>query len=96
MDDVHQPFTFEYDGRSFSCEVARLRRSSPEVWWCFRVTPGDLQRYAPFRADARDTRADVQARVSSYYDDLLDRRASPLNSRWHRNAAAARPATPGG
>ncbi|HYV96164.1 MAG TPA: hypothetical protein VE967_01770 [Gemmatimonadaceae bacterium] len=71
--------SFEFDdaGRSFVCSREVLRASSDEAWWWFRVSTDSQNRYAPFRAEAGDTKASVQARIVAYWDELLVRRAAP-------------------
>ena len=86
-------FEFEDAGRTFICSVEPMRS---EGWWWFSVG-SDIrqQRYAPFRAGPDDTRADVQARIVAYYDEMLARRAAPPQpNRWQRrtDGAAAAPA----
>jgi hypothetical protein len=91
------PFAFEHDGRTFTCRVDALHHRSPEAWWWFSRSGDDRQRYAPFRAEPSDTGADVRARIISYYEDLLARRAAPPQSRWQRRTpgpGAAVPAAP--
>src|SRR5919107_5725513 len=103
------PFAFEHDGRTFTCRVDALHLRSPEAWWWFSLSGDDRQRYAPFRAESGDTVADVRARIVSYYEDLLARRAAPPQSRWQRrtpvpgtgvrvapDAATPAPETPAG
>jgi hypothetical protein len=95
-----QPTTsvdFINDGRTFSCSVAPRRASESALWWWFRVSSDAGNRYAPFLAESDDTPTSVQARIVTYYDDLLARRAAPSVPRWQRArpAAPATPATPG-
>ena len=87
-------------GRTFSCSVAPRRASESALWWWFRVSSDAGNRYAPFMADSDDTPASVQARIVTYYDELLAARAAPSVPRWQRArpaapAAASAPATPG-
>ena len=83
-DATLEGFEFVDAGRTFTCEVEAPRPSRPERWWWFRVSPDVRdQRYAPFRASPDDTREDVRARIVSYYDELLARRAQPpSNNHW--------------
>src|SRR4051812_30594573 len=94
-------FEFVDNGRTFICSVEPMRS---EGWWWFSVgSDVRQQRYAPFRATEEDTRADVQARIVAWYDEMLVRRAAPpTNGRWQRRtdgpatgapAAGAVPAT---
>jgi len=53
----------------------------------------DRHRYAPFRAEATDTRGSVQARVVAYYDDLVARRSLPSNHYWRQRPRAPQPQT---
>ena len=102
-DALTDEFEFVDGGRTFTCSVEAPGGSRPDGWWWFRVSPDTGgQRYAPFRVATGDTRADVQARVVAYYDDLLARRAQPATSNhWGRRGGSAKatpdaaPATPG-
>ena len=78
--------SFEADGRTFTCEVGPLHNRSEDAWWWFRVSSEEHQRFAPFRAAPEDTSDDVRARILSYYEDLLARRAAPAPTRWQRRA----------
>jgi hypothetical protein len=91
-------------GRTFSCSVAPRRASESALWWWFRVSSDAGNRYAPFMAGSDDTPASVQARIVTYYDELLAARAAPSVPRWQRarpaapaaaSAPASAPATPG-
>ena len=86
-------------GRTFSCSVAPRRASESALWWWFRVSSDAGNRYAPFMAGSDDTPTSVQARIVTYYDELLAARAAPSVPRWQRArpvvpAAPAAPATP--
>ena len=89
-------FEFAHGDITFVCciEASRVTRSEP--WWWFSVSSERLGgRYAPFRAEANDTRDSVQARVSAYYDDMIMRRSLPPTPYWQRARAtpAAAPVT---
>ena len=92
---------FSDSDRTFSCSIEERNMPQPEAWWWFRVSTDRQHRYAPFRAAAADTPANVQSRVVAYYEDLLARRAMPSVSHWGRrrvataaSAAAAAPTIP--
>jgi len=91
--DAIEGFEFVDNDRTFTCQVEAAGPARTEAWWWFRVSAvkADRQRYAPFRAQASDTRASVQAAVVAFYDDLLARRALPVPSYWRRGAP--KPAT---
>ena len=95
MSQTPQSFAFVDDGRTFTCNVEASRHARTDAWWWFVVSTEQHQRHAPFRAEADDTPAVIQARVVAYYDDLLARRAAPAMNRWSRRGApAATPAVP--
>ena len=97
MSQTSESFAFVDDGRTFTCRVEASRHARTDAWWWFVVSTEQHQRHAPFRAEADDTPAGVQARVVAYYDDLLARRAAPAVNRWNRRhvvAAGATAATP--
>lgn len=75
-------------GRTFTCSAASRAPSDSAMWWWFRVSGDDRNRYAPFRAAAEDTPASVQARVVEYYDTMLARRAAPTVPYWQRQRPA--------
>jgi hypothetical protein len=84
-----QGFTFEHDGRTYTCTVER-RTTPPEgLWWWFAVS-SDEQRYAPFQASSRDTQALVRRRITEYYKHVLEVRARPIEPR----ARFSRPGRP--
>ena len=89
-------FTFEHGGRTFICRVEKSPGSASGHWWWFSVSTENHQRHAPFRADPTDTQEDVSARIVSYYDTLLERRAAPYQSRWQARGARAPVAAPSG
>jgi hypothetical protein len=72
-------FEFEDGGRSYQCSVEG-ERTRAGAWWWFRVS-GDAQRYAPFHPEPGDTKNSVRARIVSYYNALLVRRAMPPQPR---------------
>ena len=75
-------------GRRFECSVEKMRKTSPETWWWFRVSTDEQNRYAPFRTESGDTQSSVSERVVAYYDELLVRRAAPTVNRWQRGGPA--------
>lgn len=83
---MKESFQFEDAGRKFECSAERMRKTSPETWWWFRVSTEEQNRYAPFRTSDDDTQSSVQERVVAYYNDLLVRRAAPPINRWQRGA----------
>ena len=89
MNERHSEFEFVDGDRTFTCRVEPLRRAPAEAWWWFQVSTEIDQRHAPFRAEATDTRRDVQKRVVAYYDNLLARRAEPAQPRWGRRPTTA-------
>ena len=96
MHERGEAFSFVDAGRTFRCRVESSRPEAGDAWWWFDVSTERHQRHAPFRAEASDTAVGVQARVVSYYDELLARRAAPSAGRWNNrfrsNTAAAPPA----
>ncbi len=83
------PFTFVHDNRTYSCQRGEALGAQGEEWWWFAVSQ-DGNRYAPFRAVTKDTRASVQTRIVEYYANHLARRAMTDRERWaHRSKAAA-------
>jgi hypothetical protein len=94
---VIQGFEFVDNERTFTCSAEKTHAMDNEVWWWFRVSTDDRQRYAPFPAASSDTQKSVKARIVAFYDDLLVRRATPTIPAWRRGpqqpaAAAAAPA----
>lgn len=71
-------FTFEADDRTFVCQIEG--RSHLRQWWWFTVS-GEAHRFAPFQPSAEDTVASVQFRITSYYRELVARRALVLDQR---------------
>ena len=90
---THQDFAFVDHDRTFRCHVAPVHARSADAWWWFDVSTEDHQRHAPFRAEDGDTPASVQARVVAYYNNLLERRAAPVQNRWNRRPVPAAAAT---
>ena len=76
-------FSFVHDDRTYTCAPAEGPGGEGEPWWWFTVTR-DANRYAPFRAMSKDTRASVQARIVAYYKNHLEHRAMPENQHWAR------------
>ena len=74
-------FEFEESGRLYRCCVEREHSSRAGSWWWFHVS-GDAQRYAPFHPEPGDTKNSVRARIVSYYNALLARRALPPTPRY--------------
>jgi len=74
-------FTFVHDGRTYACRAE-------ESWWWFTVTR-DANRYAPFRAAARDTRSSVRSRIVAYYLNHLAHRAMTERDSWERRPKPA-------
>jgi hypothetical protein len=96
---VIQGFEFVDNERTFTCSAEKTHALGDEVWWWFSVSTDDRQRYAPFRASSSDTQKSVKARIVTYYDDLLVRRATPTVPAWRRGPQqqpnnAAKPAEP--
>jgi hypothetical protein len=79
-------FEFVDGERTFACSVEKAPAAGNEAWWWFTVSTDDRQRYAPFRASARDTQKSVRERIVAYYDELLERRAAPTVPYWRRGA----------
>jgi hypothetical protein len=92
---THNDFAFVDRDRTFRCHVAPVHARSTDAWWWFDVSTEDHQRHAPFRAEDGDTPASVQARVVAYYDNLLERRAAPVQNRWNRRPVPATTTTEG-
>jgi len=83
-------FLFVHDGRTYSCLAAELGGGGTELWWWFTVSQ-DGNRYAPFKAAERDTRASVQQRIVAYYENHLVHRAMPVHQHWARRQKAGAP-----
>lgn len=84
MNVSENAFSFVDAGRTFTCEAKEIRPRSGDVWWWFVVSTERDARHAPFRADADDTQPHVQARIVAFYDELLARRAAPVQPRWQK------------
>lgn len=94
MSGTTDAFSFEHEGRTFTCCVEGTRASARGPWWWFAVSTEVHQRHAPFPALATDSEPDVRARMIAYYDALVARRNAPYVSRWQGrpvNRAAAAP-----
>ena len=81
-------FTFVHDNRTYACLREDPNGSQPEAWWWFTVSH-DGNRYAPFHATSRDTRASVQERIVAYYSNHLAHRAMTDREHWARRSKAA-------
>jgi hypothetical protein len=81
-------FSFVHDQRTYTCCPEPIEGDHGEIWWWFTVTH-DRNRYAPFLAHPRDTRASTQARIVAYYANHLAHRA-PDNrgGHWARRGKA--------
>jgi hypothetical protein len=75
-------FEFEEEGRKYVCKVEARRATPDDSWWWFDVS-GDRQRYAPFQADSADTQKGVKSKIISYYTNVLEARARPVEPRSH-------------
>ncbi|MEK7667901.1 MAG: hypothetical protein AAB409_04570 [Gemmatimonadota bacterium] len=84
-------FTFVHDDRTYACHAEERAAGEAEWWWWFTVTR-DGNRYAPFHAVARDTRASVQSRIVAYYANHLAHRAMTQREHWARRP---KPGAPG-
>ena len=88
-------FCFIHDSRTYTCQPEEIQGERGECWWWFTVSR-DGNRYAPFRALARDTRASIQSRIVEYYANHLAHRSMPDREHWARRdrsgAGAAKPA----
>ena len=81
-------FSFVHDNRTYTCQREDPQGSMTEAWWWFTVSH-DGNRYAPFHAVARDTRASVQDRIAAYYANHLAHRAMTDREHWARRSKAA-------
>lgn len=88
-------FSFVHDDRTYTCAPAEGPAGEGEAWWWFTVNR-DANRYAPFRAMSKDTRASVQARIVAYYRNHLEHRAMPENQHWARRGKQGGNGGPGG
>ena len=71
-------FTFEDEGRTFTCEAAASMATPDTIWWWVRVS-GDGQKYAAFHKAKGDTVANLKPRIIAYYAKVLaDRERPPL------------------
>jgi len=87
-------FSFVHDNRTYTCQREEPNGSFPEAWWWFTVSH-DGNRYAPFHAASRDTKASVQDRIVAYYANHLAHRAMSDREHWSRRSKAAAAAKPG-
>lgn len=87
-------FEFEDAGRTFSCFVEKQSVAHPQDWWWFTVSNDTRNRYAPFRAEPSDTKANVQSRILAYHEELLAGRARPRTTSWQRQRPAGAGAAP--
>lgn len=87
-----KPFTFEQDGRTYSCTVEERTTEPVGTWWWFTVS-SEQQRYAPFEVAAGDTQASVRSRIVAYYEHRLWVRAQPVVPR-ERHSGPGRPPGP--
>jgi hypothetical protein len=69
-------FTFEDEGRTFTCEAAASMATPDTVWWWVKVS-GDGQKYAAFHKAKGDNLANLKPRVIAYYQKVLADRARP-------------------
>ncbi len=83
-------FTFLHDNRTYNCRPEKIAEAEAEAWWWFTVS-SDSNRYAPFRAHAKDTRVSVQSRIVDYYANLMARRSAPAKQHWAQRGKAAAP-----
>lgn len=81
-------FSFVHDNRTYTCQREESNGSQTEAWWWFTVSH-DGNRYAPFHAASRDTRASVQERIVAYYSNHLVHRAMTDREHWARRSKAA-------
>jgi len=81
-------FSFVHDNRTYNCQREEPNGSFQEAWWWFTVSH-DGNRYAPFHAMTRDTRASVQERIVAYYTNHLAHRAMTDREHWARRGKAA-------
>ena len=69
-------FTFEDEGRTFTCEAAASMATPDTVWWLVKVS-GDGQKYSAFHKAKGDNAANLKPRVIAYYEKVLADRARP-------------------
>jgi hypothetical protein len=82
-----QTFSFVHENRTYNCQRELGPGSQGEAWWWFTVSH-DGNRYAPFRAMSKDTKASVQERIVQYYSNHLAHRAMTDRERWARRSKA--------
>jgi len=71
---------FQDGDKTFTCEAKTSPATPGTVWWWMSVT-GESQRYAAFRAEAGDTKANLRERILAYYANLLVERERPREVR---------------
>ncbi len=82
-------FSFIHENRTYTCQRDKGLGDQNDTWWWFTVSQ-DSNRYAPFPAVSRDTRASVQERIVAYYANHMAHRAMTDRERWaRRNKPAA-------
>jgi hypothetical protein len=81
-------FSFVHNNRTYACHREEAPGSQTDAWWWFTISH-DGNRYAPFRALARDTRASVQSRIVAYYSNHLAHRAMTDREHWARRGKVA-------
>ena len=81
-------FSFVHDNRTYNCQRDEPQTNGADSWWWFTVSH-DGNRYAPFHAMSRDTRASVQDRIVAYYANHLAHRAMTDREHWARRSKAA-------
>lgn len=74
---VIEAFEFEDQGHRFYCATEAPRHTGMQTWWWFSLDGDKTTRYAPFEESSDDTQLSVQARIISYYADLLAIQARP-------------------
>src|SRR6476646_5137251 len=81
--------------RLFTCRAASSPATPGTVWWWMSVT-GESQRYAAFRAEAGDTKANLRERILAYYANLLVERERPRDVRgpWNQRRNMQQTAAP--
>lgn len=85
---------FQDGDRTFTCNVAPRLGTEAPLWWWFKVSDGNGNRYAPFLAEKGESSTSVQTRIVEYYDLHLARRAEPRQPRYGRQARPAAAAQP--
>ena len=85
-------FSFVHNSRTYACYPEERQGAQTEMWWWFTVS-SDGNRYAPFHALARDTRASIQSRIVAYYANHQAHRLMTDRQHWARRdkTGAAKP-----